>query len=178
MAPFSLNVMSGNLGNNWLHLQGHQVPSSPESILASSAAHRPGGKYKATEGEEALTKGQSTPLNYKRVAKKCPPQHTRALCRHEEPIESQGAAVRLGGHIPRGLQNSHFPQMPAGSDTSQLTSFLEHRPALSEQATYSGRNTAVSTVTVSINRTRRCTHSAQLHLEGPRHSSIQSCLST
>lgn len=61
----------------------------------SSAVHRPRGRHKATEGEETPTGAQSTSLVCKSVAQKCPPQHTGAVYRPEEPTESQGAAVTL-----------------------------------------------------------------------------------
>lgn len=106
------------------------MPSSPESIPASSAARRPGGKHKATRGEETPTEAQSAPLVCKSVAQKCPAQHTGAAHRPEEPTESQGAAATLHkgpkAHVfPRHLQEGELPNYLLSLNTGQL---LESKP--------------------------------------------------
>lgn len=71
--------------------------------------------------------------------------------------------ARGSSHSACGTQDLSSPQMPTGSEASQLSSFREHRAALRKQAASIRQHAAVSTITDRIHRADVHPYSAQLH---------------
>lgn len=71
--------------------------------------------------------------------------------------------ARGSSHSACGTQDLSSPQMPTGSEASQLSSFREHRAALRKQAAPIRQHAAVSTITDRIHRADVHPYSAQLH---------------